>query len=254
MTQGRLVSVIGSQPGERWQDFLHVGAGESGEPGMPPHWFALARIGTDSASRHAIVMSNGMLHYVLEYEGQSHGAYTLLGRPKHVAVNAQGDLLSVWRAFNSDDETTTEAMFLNGHLLLTTGTSVPTLDGAPLTAPLTSFLGVNTVSLSGRDSEGDVSVFFIGNLAVMGIDHPARKPTLYRLDYNVSTGKICSADWNLDGHVNSADISVFLAAWTADINAQPPTTVADFDNNGVTNSGDISAFLSTWLAGVGGDC
>jgi hypothetical protein len=258
VAKGRSVSALGAASGEQWQRFLHVGAGEG--TGMPPHWFVVAQIGTASESRHAIVMSNGSINYIHSWEGLSYnngdgtGARTLQGAPKHVAVNQQGDIAAVWRVNPGNKE----ALFLNERRLVETGDPVPMRNGQVGT--LASILGVNTVALSGRDPNGVASVFFIGN--VRPPPPPGMPPeywyervqTLYRIDYAVSTGKVCSADWNLDGQINSSDISAFLSAWLADLSADPPTFLTDFNNDGAVNSADISAFLTAWLAGVGGGC
>ena len=62
----------------------------------------------------------------------------------------------------------------------------------------------------------------------------------------------CPTDWNDDGQVNSGDISSFLTAWIASV--QAPDLVADFNNDGQTNSGDISAFLTAWINAVQFGC
>jgi hypothetical protein len=59
-------------------------------------------------------------------------------------------------------------------------------------------------------------------------------------------------DWNMDGAVNSNDISAFLTSWLT----PPPEgwdgqhLPGDFNADGQKNSNDISAFLSCWLEGV----
>jgi len=62
----------------------------------------------------------------------------------------------------------------------------------------------------------------------------------------------CLADYNVDGQVNSNDISAFLSAWLDSV--QNGNLIADFNLDGTVNSNDISAFLSMWLSAVQGGC
>ncbi len=62
----------------------------------------------------------------------------------------------------------------------------------------------------------------------------------------------CLADYNVDGDVNSNDISAFLSAWLDSV--QNGNLIADFNLDGAVNSNDISAFLSAWLDAVQNGC
>jgi hypothetical protein len=62
----------------------------------------------------------------------------------------------------------------------------------------------------------------------------------------------CPADWNIDGEVNSNDISAFLTAWIADVQGGGQAT--DFNGDMLVNSNDISAFLTRWISGALGMC
>lgn len=62
----------------------------------------------------------------------------------------------------------------------------------------------------------------------------------------------CTADWDRQGGVNSADISAFLASWLASVTGG--TLEADFNGDLTVNSADISAFLATWLSQLGAGC
>lgn len=62
----------------------------------------------------------------------------------------------------------------------------------------------------------------------------------------------CRADWNLDGVINSTDISAFLTSWLASL--QNGDLAADYNNDGQVNSTDISAFLTGWLQAISGNC
>ena len=58
------------------------------------------------------------------------------------------------------------------------------------------------------------------------------------------------ADWNVDGTVNSRDISSFLTSRLQSV--QNPGLMADFNRDFDVNCGDISAFLTQWLADITG--
>jgi hypothetical protein len=62
----------------------------------------------------------------------------------------------------------------------------------------------------------------------------------------------CLADYNIDGMVNSNDISAFLTAWLSSV--QMGDLMADFNLDGFVNSNDISAFLTAWLDAVQNGC
>ncbi|HZW08770.1 MAG TPA: GC-type dockerin domain-anchored protein [Phycisphaerales bacterium] len=55
----------------------------------------------------------------------------------------------------------------------------------------------------------------------------------------------CTADFNLDGAVDTRDFVAFLNAW----NARDPR--ADANGDGAIDSRDVIAFLNTWTAGCG---
>ena len=55
----------------------------------------------------------------------------------------------------------------------------------------------------------------------------------------------CSADWDLNGIVNSADVGAFLSDYFLDL--LNGTLVSDFDENGEVNAADVGAFLSAYF-------
>ena len=72
---------------------------------------------------------------------------------------------------------------------------------------------------------------------------------------------VCRADSDVDGTINSRDISHFLAGWVQTRNLLPgelpPPGVrsGDHDGDGTVTTADIGAFLNDWLATVaGGGC
>lgn len=59
---------------------------------------------------------------------------------------------------------------------------------------------------------------------------------------------VCSADWDNNGVLNSADVGAFITAYFSDL--VNGTTNADFDGNGVTTSADVGAFLTVYFQQV----
>jgi len=75
--------------------------------------------------------------------------------------------------------------------------------------------------------------------------HVGYAPTAVRLT-------ACASDWNVDGSVNSNDISAFLTSWLGSVGEGG--LYADFNGDGAVNSNDISAFLTAWLSAIQGGC
>lgn len=92
---------------------------------------------------------------------------------------------------------------------------------------------------------------FAGTFTVFSDDPDAPQRTVQLVGEVLASGG-CSADWNNDGLINSADISAFLTSWLLSI--ADGDLVADFNNDQVVNSSDISAFLSAWLEQLPGGC
>jgi len=64
--------------------------------------------------------------------------------------------------------------------------------------------------------------------------------------------RLCAADINCDGVVNSTDVSDFINAWFEDqLNG---TLIADWDDNGVVNSTDVSEFINRWFEDTAAGC
>jgi hypothetical protein len=67
-----------------------------------------------------------------------------------------------------------------------------------------------------------------------------------------ATLRICRADFNCDGIVNSTDVSEFINQWFTD--QVEGTFITDIDANGVVNSTDVSEFINWWFDDVVGGC
>lgn len=249
---GEPVHAVRAAAPDSWLSFQALGTAEPdpATPSFPKHWYVVAQLSTAEGPRSAIVQTNGVVHFVLCREGGTLDGETLIGSPEHTAINAQGDVVSVWRT----DANGRETLFLNDTKLLSTGssTAVP-LPGS--TAPwLSNFLGMNTISVSDRDGNGDVAIYFIGHVGPDPEAPTLRTECLYRLVAHPARGEICRADWNADGTVNSTDVGEFINSWFADQAALPPTLISDFDGNGVVNSTDVGEFINFWFEAQAGAC
>jgi hypothetical protein len=72
----------------------------------------------------------------------------------------------------------------------------------------------------------------------------------YALVVTGGVGEPCISDWDLNGVVNSTDVSMFINDWFTDqVNG---TLVTDFNGDGVSNSTDVSDFINQWFADIGG--
>jgi hypothetical protein len=62
----------------------------------------------------------------------------------------------------------------------------------------------------------------------------------------------CPADYDHDGIVTPADVSLFISTWFGSL--QQSTLVGDFDHNGAVEPADVSLFVSTWFAALVNGC
>jgi hypothetical protein len=60
----------------------------------------------------------------------------------------------------------------------------------------------------------------------------------------------CQTDRDLNGVINSTDVSVFINEWFED--QANGTILADFNNDGISNSTDVSDFINQWFVELGG--
>lgn len=153
---GTVPEAIGGLPGELWSAFDLCGVTEAGD------WMVTgdtnAAIDVDE-----FVMVNGEI--VLR-EGDSAGGYVIAGAIEGAYLNEDGDWAVIWDIVV--DAVNVEALILNGDLLLREGEAVD-LDGDGLAEPtslLTDFTGISALTLSDRDAEGRVRLYFTADVAV----------------------------------------------------------------------------------------
>jgi hypothetical protein len=63
---------------------------------------------------------------------------------------------------------------------------------------------------------------------------------------------ICRADYDGNGLIEPADVSLFVNRWF--VSLQQGTLEADFDGNGAIEPADVSLFVQAWFAAVSGGC
>jgi hypothetical protein len=115
------------------------------------------------AATDEIVVVDGMIVY---REGDPLGGEVLSGAIEGAYQNEDGDLAFIWDIQNN----TFEALFFNGQLLLKEGDAVD-WDGDLIPDPsatLVNFSGISTLTLSDRDQDGNVRIYFTADVEVTG--------------------------------------------------------------------------------------
>lgn len=105
-----------------------------------------------------------------------------------------------------------------------------------LAAPPTGELKPGATAPVSHNEQGNFRLPYSDELAT---DPPPARPA-------------CAADRDLNGAVNSTDISVFLAQWMQSIAAG--TLAADFNDSGAVDSTDVQAFLTCWMNAMAMGC
>ena len=65
-------------------------------------------------------------------------------------------------------------------------------------------------------------------------------------------GSHCRADYDGNGRVEPADVSLFITVWFASLNQG--TLAGDFNGNTRVEPSDVSLFVATWASGLSGGC
>ncbi len=147
---------VGGQGGENWDNFDYSGHTESGD------WFFTGD--TDGVvTADEIIVRNGTISL---REGDVLDGETLSGAIEGAYMNADGDLAFIWDI----QLDTFEALFLNDMLLLQEGDEVD-LDGDGNVDPgavVSGFTGISTLTLSDRDMDNNVQVYFTADVDTAG--------------------------------------------------------------------------------------
>lgn len=169
---------IGGLEGEAWDNFDFCGITENGD------WMVTGD--TDAATNQdEFVMVNGQI--VLR-EGMMLDGNMLAGAIEGAYLNEDGDWAVIWDV--DYEALNVEALILNGNLLLKE-TDLVDFDGdgvVETTSILDNFTGISSLTMSDRDAEGNVKLYFTADVNVPGAPLPSSYEALTDL-----------AAWGLEG-------------------------------------------------------
>ena len=153
--EGTLMPVsVGGDGVENWDNFDFMGITEAGD--------YLITGDTDNAdtAKDEYVFKSGQ---VVLREGEQVGGLTLSGSIEGGFLNEQGDWAVIWDV--DQGSSNLEALIINGDLVLLENDPVDwngdgVIDGADNGFAITNFTGISALTLSDRDSNGNVSAYF----------------------------------------------------------------------------------------------
>ena len=147
---------VGGINGENWDNFDYCGVTESGQ------YFFSGDTDGDTAADEFILMNGA---FVLR-EGDMLDGETLSGSIEGAYMNEDGDLAFIWDIQGG----ALEALYFNDQLLLTEGDPVD-MTGDGLIDPgtsLSNFTGISSLTISDRDMNGRVNVYFTADIDTAG--------------------------------------------------------------------------------------
>lgn len=160
MREGTLMPAsVGGNGTENWDNFDFVAINEAGD------YFVTGDTDNADTSMDEFVFANGSA--VLR-EGDMVGGFTLDGSIEGGDMNEQGDWAVIWDV--AETAGTSEALILNGELLLKEGDAID-WDGDGVIDPnatIDAFIGISSLSLADQDSNGNVAVYFTADVSVDG--------------------------------------------------------------------------------------
>jgi len=147
---------IGGLPSENWDNFDYCGITDDGT------WFFSGD--TDhSTALDEIVVYNGTIRY---REGDTVDGETLTGAIEGAYLNEDGDLAMIWDIVGGTGSL--EALFFDSQLIAVEGDAID-IDGDLIPDPgavIENFSGISTLSLSDRDGNGNVAIYFTADVEV----------------------------------------------------------------------------------------
>jgi hypothetical protein len=164
-------------------------------------------------------------------EGQEISGRTVSGAINHAYMNEQGDIAFVWPIVSK--ATTLEALFVNGHIVLSEGDAVD-LDGDGNIEPnsiLIDFTGISALVMSDRDAGGMVTLYFTADIDTLGTPSSTDDTEggfVLRVPFDP-----CPSDVNDSGVTNIDDLLTVINEWAlgaaspADINADCTVNIDD---------------------------
>lgn len=157
--EGNLIPAsVGGIGGENWDNFDFVGITEAGDVMITGD--TDGDIGTDE-----FIYKNGQFLY---REGDVVGGRTLLGNIEGSYMNESGDIGYIWSVAEGTGDI--EALYLNDQLLLLEGDNVD-WDGdgtVDANAVLENFTGISALTISERNANGEVTLYFTADVDVDG--------------------------------------------------------------------------------------
>lgn len=214
---------------ENWENFRHVGINNAGN-------YVLSGDTSARPDMDGFLAYNGAL---IARESGALDGRTLNDQPLAVSINNSNRIAFIWHTslgttiFYGDaaDTDSIRALFTVGEMIDTDGDGVGDF-----------FLTDFSDSPFGLDL-ADTGLIYVN----VNIAPPGGAPVEAIIGF-----PRCRTDCNVDGTVNSGDISSFLAVWVRSV--QNPDLAADFNHDLTVNSGDLSAFLTQWIADLTGGC
>lgn len=173
-------AIAGGLPGENWDNFDFMGIDEEG------HWMFTGDTDGDVALDEFVAFDGAVLYR----EGDVLGGETLSGSIEGAYMNEQEDIAFIWDIQNN----LLEALFLNDRMVLKEGDEVDLDgDGVPEAGTaLLDFTGISALTLSDRDGNDDVRIYFTAN-----VDVPAARP---------APGAEIAGDTKAAGTLDGADL------------------------------------------------
>ena len=149
-------ATAGGLPGENWDNFDSEGISEDG------HFMFTGDTDGDIVTDEFVLVDG----QIVLREGDMIDGHQITGSIENAYMNAQGDYAVVWDVV--DGGGSLEALFFNGELMLMQGDYID-VDGNGVPDPdavLTGFTGIASLSISDRDPDGVVTIYFVGDVDV----------------------------------------------------------------------------------------
>ncbi len=151
-------AAAGGLAGENWDNFDLFGINEAGD-------YLITGDTDAAAANNEIVVVNGQ---IIHREGDALSGATLTGSITGAALNEDGDVAFIWQI--ESDAGAIEALFLNGGLLLEEGDQVDMNNDGVVDNDFVEFSGISALSMSDRDADGNVKLYFTGDAIESGAE------------------------------------------------------------------------------------
>lgn len=228
----------GGMGGENWDNFDYAGITESGD-----YMFTGDTDGDTGSDEY--VLKNGVITY---REGMTLDGEVLSGSIEGAYMNEDGDVAFIWDIV--DGTSTIEALYLEDNLLLKEGDPVD-LDGdgnPDLNAVIDVFTGISALTMSDRNGDGMIHLYFTADLNITGF---AKQAPLARggadpVPADAEAAGLGQEDLiSLSSPQVEPDRAILEAALVLSVPAVVPVFLASFDVAPVESGVDISWSVTT---------